>query len=157
MTLKLIPLLISLSGCAVFVPFVEPDEEVKKPSPVREVNCHHNSAHKSKFIRQVPQNKFVKRPSRLEQLKQKLNSADSTTRAHAAFWIGEMKNNAHPAIPLLISRLQDDDNAWVRRASAKALGKIGAKEALPALYQAKNDTNKYVAHSATNAITALEK
>lgn len=75
-------------------------------------------------------------------------------RAHSAFWLGQMGQNARPAVPELIGRLKDS-NPWVRRASAKALGKIGDRQARPALELALSDENRFVAGTARNALRAL--
>lgn len=60
-----------------------------------------------------------------------------------------------PAVPGLIRALFDQ-NAAVRRASAKALGKIGSKDAINALKVAVNDSDTGASRLAAEALARLE-
>ncbi|MCI0539843.1 MAG: HEAT repeat domain-containing protein, partial [Verrucomicrobiales bacterium] len=61
------------------------------------------------------------------------------------------------AVPNLIPLLKDTD-PLVRRLAAYALGQIGpkAKEAIPALKEALNDTERDVVTASINAIRAID-
>jgi hypothetical protein len=82
-----------------------------------------------------------------------LTTGESVNRAHAAFWLGELGPHASDAVPALVDGLRHE-NIWVRRASARALGKIGAPEAVKPLIGSLHDRNKWVRNS---AIIALRK
>ncbi len=68
----------------------------------------------------------------LEQLLEK--SRDPLIRETAALVLGVRGSKA--AVPLLIKRLKEDDNKWVRARSAEALGRIGSPKALAPLNSA---------------------
>ncbi len=124
---------ITLSGCFVVVPLIEPDEQAKLSGTYVFQN------------RPIPFSKTKQRKTtgaRLDDLIARLSHREAVVRTHAAFWIGELGPEASRAVPMLISRLHDESN-WVRRACAKALGKIGARSALPALRQAIGDKDRF--------------
>jgi len=131
----------SLSGCVAVVPFVEPDAQAQGAKP-----C--NSCRASLRYREA---KGAVKEDRYEKLLKQLKGSSEVNRAHAAYWLGEMRANALKASPHLVTALSDRSN-WVRRAAAKALGKIGDDKSLPALKAARNDRDKFVADSAKLAV-----
>lgn len=88
----------------------------------------------------------------------------------ALYWaiiaLGGFGPDASPAVPSLIARLASSgptgtyktSSADIRRVSARALGEIGpaAREALPALREALNDSHPWVRDEAEKAISAIE-
>lgn len=118
--LRLIPLvsLLVFSGCAALLPFVEPDQQ----GPGFSTDERRFSMQSAP--RKLPTRQNVRRPDRLTTLIHNLKHGNDVTRTHAAYWLGELGAQATPAIPTLNGALLNDDSRWVRRASAKALGKI---------------------------------
>ena len=133
--------LLGLSSCVAVVPFVEPDQQA-----TGKLEC--NSCRASLRYREA---KFAVKESRYERLLKQLQAPSDVNRAHAAYWLGEMRGNAVRASPQLVFALSDQ-SIWVRRAAAKALGKIGDEKSLPALKSARNDKDKFVADSAKLAV-----
>ncbi|MCC6954691.1 MAG: HEAT repeat domain-containing protein [Deltaproteobacteria bacterium] len=151
----LVALLCSLNGCAAIVPYVTPDAQGRGQAPVdRPVRAMSSGVVETAVIA-VPKKKD-KVTRRLEKLTKNLDYKDPVVRTHAAFWLGEMREAARPAIPALTSTLLKDDSRWVRRASAKALGKIGTSDAVRPLTLALKDRDKWVAHSAANALKTFK-
>ncbi|QPC84394.1 HEAT repeat domain-containing protein [Phototrophicus methaneseepsis] len=64
-------------------------------------------------------------------------------------------NIGHPSVPGLVKALFDDNKA-VRRASAKALGKIGSDRAIPPLEVACKDSDAAVRRFANEAIERIQ-
>lgn len=114
-----------------------------------------------------------------------VESADPGTRYLAAVALGKIGDEAESAVPALLKALRADDmflrmavtgaliaigrpavsgliralfdqNAAVRRASAKALGKIGSKDAINALKVAANDGDEATSRFAHEALTRLQ-
>jgi hypothetical protein len=90
---------------------------------------------------------------RRAELQATLGRGAPVERAHAAFWLGEMGPGAESAVPALIQNLRHE-NVWVRRAAAKALGKIGSPRAVTPLIAALKDQNRFVVNS---VVIALKK
>lgn len=133
--------LCSFSGCVALVPLVNPDPQAQGIS-----SC--SSCRASMRYREA---KFAVKESRYEKLLKQLQSPSDVDRAHAAFWLGELGADGIRATPKLVVALSDTSN-WVRRAAAKALGKIGDPKSLPALKAATGDPDKFVAQSAKSAV-----
>src|SRR5436305_2014104 len=79
-------------------------------------------------------------PSLVKTLKE---SEDPNMRYWAADALGKFGHAAEPAVPDLISAL-NDQSKMVRMGAAYALGEVGAAEALPALQTAGKDAEKDV-------------
>lgn len=142
---------VGLSGCVAFVPFIEPDEQALSNGAC--LSCRD-------VARREAERNYTPKPPRkkVDRFTKLLNQLDSdapVNRAHAAFWLGEMHQSAKPAVPALIARLSDE-NKWVRRASAKALGKIGDERADKPLHLSARDSDPFVAESAKNALKTLK-
>ena len=105
---------------------------------------------------------YVRRKSssaqgRLRRLIADLKNSDDVVRTHAATDLGMMGGNATEAVDPLVFALERDESKWVRRAAAKALGKIGTTRGAAALQKATRDKDHWVAHSAKNALARLSK
>lgn len=135
-----------LSGCFVLIPFVEPDEQATCQ------RCRIATA-TGPAVRTSRQQSS--KPDKFSRLLAQLNSSRDVDRAHAAFWLGEELNPA--AVEALVYRLQNDTSKWVRRASAKALAKIGDSRALEPLRRAMHDRDPFVAKSAQAAYASLSR
>jgi hypothetical protein len=79
------------------------------------------------------------------------------TRARAIEGYAVLANQASPSVPALIELLQSSAPPQVRASVATALGRIGftAREALPALEQAANDSDVTVRNNARFAIVNI--
>jgi predicted Holliday junction resolvase-like endonuclease len=85
-------------------------------------------------------------------------SKDGNERRLAASALGKLsvfKPQILEAVQPLIELLEDE-NPQVRQYSAKALGKIGGKDAIPYLKQLMNDKKEYVRSAAKLAISQIE-
>jgi HEAT repeat protein len=97
-----------------------------------------------------------KRESLINRLIKQLGNGEEVVRTHAASDLGMMGSAARRAVPELSMTLQHDSSKWVRRAAARALGRIGAREGIPALERAiRSDSNKYVSHSAERSLRRI--
>ncbi len=114
-----------------------------------------------------------------------VETADPGTRYLAAMALSKIGDEAENAVPVLLQALRADDmflrmattgaliaigvpavsgliralfdqNAAVRRASAKALGKIGSKDAINALKVAVNDSDPGASRLAAEALARLQ-
>jgi hypothetical protein len=84
-----------------------------------------------------------------------LRSDDPAERTRAATELGTKGPGARKAIGQLSQVLWFDQNKWARRASAKALGRIGGKRAENALLRGIHDNDKWVRHSTAKALQLL--
>lgn len=134
-----------LNGCVVLLPLIEqPKKQDAKPQ--QEVT----------LTRKLPRPPQVPREQRqLALFVRQLRDPQDVVRVNAATSLGLMGTKAKPAVPTLIAALQDKHKR-VRRASAQALGKIGAREAIAPLKLRLRDSDKWVAHSASVALKKLE-
>ncbi|MFN3926602.1 MAG: HEAT repeat domain-containing protein [Pseudanabaenaceae cyanobacterium] len=91
----------------------------------------------------------------------RLRSPDLSERYYAAWWLGKMR--IHSALPHLLVALQDEDDRTelggypLRRNAARALGKLGDPEALPALQSALACADIYVREAVAQAIAEIAK
>lgn len=107
-----------------------------------------------------PEPQFAE-PLTLEQAIDHLRGDDASLRFYAAWWFGKFKV-AHPeATTLLIAALEDEADRTpeggypLRRNAARALGKIGAVESVPALIAALDCTDYYVREGAAQSLEML--
>lgn len=107
-----------------------------------------------------PEPQFAE-PLTLEQAIGHLKGDDASLRFYAAWWFGKFKV-AHPeAIELLIAALDDETDRTpeggypLRRNAARALGKLGALESVPALIAALDCEDYYVREGAAQSLEML--
>jgi phycocyanobilin lyase subunit alpha len=90
-----------------------------------------------------------------------LQSQDLGLRKYAAWWLGKFRVDAPAAIPILIAALQDEDDRTpeggypLRRAAARALGKLSDLQAVPALIEALQCSDFYVREAAAQSLEML--
>ena len=97
----------------------------------------------------------------IEQAIANLHSQDYSLRYYAAWWIGRFRVKEPAAIAALIGALQEEseqtkigDYSLLRNA-ARALGKLGDKQALPALIRCLECADYYVREAAAQALEML--
>ncbi len=139
-----------LSGCFVLVPLAEPDAQALAGGKC--LSCRRQAAEQDARSYYPRTNRLgAPREGRVAKLLRQLESPRAVNRAHAAYWLGELGTDATAAVPGLITHLSDNDK-WVRRAAAKALGKIGDSRAKEPLKVAGRDRDHFVAESARKAL-----
>lgn len=84
-----------------------------------------------------------------------LQSDNAARRTCAATDMAQLKKRQNEVILHLSHALRFDASKWVRRAAAKSLGKIGTRDVIGPLTAALSDRDKWVAHSAANALQRL--
>lgn len=101
-------------------------------------------------------------PLTLEQALTNIRQTEDTgLRYYAAWWLGRMRVKTNAAVSALIEALQDEadrspDGGYpLRRNAAKALGKLGNRDAVPALIACLNCADYYVRESAAQALEEL--
>lgn len=97
----------------------------------------------------------------IEQAIANLHSQDYSLRYYAAWWVGRFRVKEPAAIAALIDALQEEseqtkigDYSLLRNA-ARALGKLGDKQALPALIRCLECADYYVREAAAQALEML--
>ncbi len=95
--------------------------------------------------------------TRVDSLISQLGHSNDVVRTHAATDLGMLGSKAQRAVVPLSNALERDSSKWVRRAAVKALAKIGTPDVLGPLTLALHDSNKYVAHSAKQALRRLRR
>ncbi|MEG4577827.1 HEAT repeat domain-containing protein [Microcoleus sp. N3A4] len=97
----------------------------------------------------------------IEQAIANLHSQDYSLRYYAAWWVGRFRVKEPAAIAALIDALEEEseqtkigDYSLLRNA-ARALGKLGDKQALPALIRCLECTDYYVREAAAQALEML--
>jgi phycocyanobilin lyase subunit alpha len=97
-----------------------------------------------------------------EQAISNLQGDDLGLRVYAAWWLGRFRVQAPAAVPLLIQSLADEADRTeeggypLRRNAARALGKIGNTQAIPALISALECSDFYVREAAAEALQQLD-
>ena len=88
--------------------------------------------------------------------KEQMKSADSSKRLHAVHAFQERTKDKQ-AVPLLIGAL-DDEDTFIRRDAARALGKFGqnAREAVPALVVHLKDSEPSVRKASAQALKEID-
>ena len=146
----------TLSGCFVFLPLIEQDKQAEAAPALRMhyfVDAHSTPAPQKLAVATKP----PVTEDRLTLLINQLKTGTTVSRTHAATDIGYLQVDKTPAVEPLAFALKHDDCKWVRRAAAKALGKIGTSAVIPLLAEAKGDSDKWVAHSAGNALERVQR
>jgi len=102
------------------------------------------------------------KPLTLEQALTNIRQTEDTgLRYYAAWWLGRMRVRTDEAVSALVEALQDEadrspDGGYpLRRNAAKALGKLGNTEAVPALIDCLRCSDYYVRESAAQALEEL--
>lgn len=93
----------------------------------------------------------LKAEEAIEALARLVTTDTSEAGAHAADALAKIGKEAAP----VLSRILQDERAWVRVWAAKALGSIESKEAIPALFAALEDESYLVRHHAEEALARL--
>ncbi len=107
-----------------------------------------------------PEPQFAE-PLTLEQAIDHLQGDDTSLRFYAAWWFGKFRVVNPIATAALIAALDDEADRTpeggypLRRNAARALGKIGAVEAVPALIAALDCTDYYVREGAAQSLEML--
>jgi HEAT repeat protein len=148
-------LLLLLNSCALLL-ITEPDKEsFHKADASRCIDCR--SSAKSSRSRlaasQDPnQNPNQNLSNKLSLYRKQLLSSSDAVRTNAATQIGMMGKVAYPAVHDLERAVLQDNSKWVRRASVKALYKIGSRSSLAVLRKATSDSDYYVKTSASKFV-----
>jgi len=100
-------------------------------------------------------------PLTVEQAIAHLQGDDLGLRVYAAWWLGRFRVKSEPAIQGLIAVLHDEDDRTaaggypLRRNAARALGKLGDRQAVPPLIEALGCTDFYTREAAAQALERL--
>ena len=143
------------TGCIVLVPFVEADPQSQ--AVARAANP--SSYQTRRGVYKSPKYALAATPDqKVQRLMRQMKSPEVIDRIYAAYDLGELGPKAAPAVPVLVDGLQDSTK-YVRRASVKALAKIGAPAcgSLPAMRRSIGDKDRFVGASAENAVRKLQR
>jgi len=142
------------TGCVVLVPLVkyEPSKEHRADALLVQ-RYRPDKLHS--FAPSIGEVKSMQLRRKITRLIKQLRNKDDVARTHAATDLGNMRAKARIAISALATVIKEDNSKWVRRAAARALGKIGSRQALPPLQTALRDRDKWVAHSAQKSLRRL--
>jgi phycocyanobilin lyase subunit alpha len=100
-------------------------------------------------------------PLTIAQAIENLNSEDLGLRTYAAWWLGKFRVNDPVAVVGLIAVLKDEADRTpeggypLRRSAARALGKLGDLQAVPALIECLNCPDFYVREAAAQSLEML--
>lgn len=159
---------LSFSGCVLLLPFVDTNREPPLDSPFGEVRARGSygnsimppSNYQTDYAlkERKPARISSRRPDRVTSLLAQLEDPNAAKRTSAATDLARLQPaETDRAVPLLVSRLQNDESKWVRRACARTLGVLGGESAEQALQKARRDRDPYVAHTAKNSLRALQQ
>jgi len=96
-----------------------------------------------------------------EQAIANLNSPDIGLRYYAAWWLGKFRVNSKAAVNGLIAALDDEADRTelggypLRRNAARALGKLGDRQAVPSLIKCLESSDFYVREAAAQSLEML--
>lgn len=146
---------LSLNSCALTL-ITEPDDFAR-----REMEKSYGS---NNYCAKSGANACYEKPSHLRvrsnlkdsSLYYQLDSPNDAQRTRAVTELLHLNDNNPDVISKLESLVVTDDSKWVRRASVKALAKLSGRDSLSTLKYAKKDKDKWVRHSATEAIKNLK-
>lgn len=97
----------------------------------------------------------------IEQAIANLQGKDLGLRMYAAWWLGRFRVQEPAAVPLLIQALEDEADRTeeggypLRRNAARALGKLGDRQAVQPLIQSLNCSDFYVREAAAQSLEML--
>lgn len=103
----------------------------------------------------------VAQPLTVEQAIANLRSEDLSLRYYAAWWLGRFRVSEPAAIEALIAALEDEDYRTelgdypLRRNAARALGKLGNRQAVPGLLRCLDCSDFYVREAAAQSLEML--
>ncbi len=90
-----------------------------------------------------------------QQLLEQLHEGSAATRTNAVTDLGVLGAHTPEILRAITVALTRDESKWVRRAAARALGRLRIASAADALRIALRDTDKWVAYSAGEALRQL--
>lgn len=97
----------------------------------------------------------------VEQVIANLNHEDLSLRYYAAWWLGRFRVSEPAAVKALIAALEDEDYRTqlgdypLRRNAARALGKLGDRQAVPGLIRCLDCSDHYVREAAAQSLGML--
>lgn len=164
--LCLVMVLPCYSGCVAFLPWIDTTTEAEKSAKsgyrtsVECETCPARGSYSQTAL--TPSAGTPARGSATGQPKDRLvrkyvaqlNHNKDTVRTGAATSLGVLGRRAHEAVPALVKALRDPSKN-VRRAAARALGKIRSPEAVDPLISALSDQDRYVARTAALALRSI--
>lgn len=158
-----------LSGCILLLPVIERNQAAeaargqtaKKPGtfdtgiPLEQQALGSIDREAQAFVAlhsTRPATRPLRAEQRLARLLTQLRQGSEVARTHAATDIGMMGLGAKTAVDELSYAVRYDNSKWVRRSAVKSLAKISGPEVVAPLEHALQDRDRYVAHSAKNAL-----
>jgi phycocyanobilin lyase alpha subunit len=96
-----------------------------------------------------------------EQAVASLRGADLGKRYYAAWWLGKFRVSTPEAVEALLAALEDESDRTedggypLRRNAARALGKLGNRQAVPALIRCLESSDYYVREAAAQSLEML--
>lgn len=142
-----------LSGCVLFLPWVDTETEAAKAA-----ERGYGSTTRDVVVRTPGQYGYTggaRRSAAKDRLVQRfvvqLTNKEPAVRTTAATSLGMLGRRAVPAVPALVKALSDPSKN-VRRAAARSLGKIKSPDAVDPLIASLRDRDKYVARTAALAL-----
>jgi len=161
-----------LGGCVAVVPLIEPDEGAKNPPVPYSVSvvcptCGKGGSKaysdspwtaKKRVLAQCPvTSNCAQTKHKVAMLRTQLKHSDCAVRTRAASGLGDFGPQAVGAISELVKVVKADQCKWARRSSVKALAKISSEpRVIEALSHATRDKDRWVAHSATEALKKID-
>lgn len=154
----------TLSGCVAFVPYLQPDAQARGDGPKKVcpisgftpgIPGPDGDAPVSHSQPPAQDQRRSRTEASVQRLISQLADKEPAVRTGAATDLGSFGAAAESAVEPLAKAVRQDPSEWVRRAAVKSLAKIGTPGVVEPLRLALNDRNKWVAHSATNALRKL--
>ena len=147
---------LALNGCFLAVPYIETDRQARECKVCNQTASVTSLTDRSETEpRLIARKGPLRRGAGFSELTDKLVNGNEIERTHAAFELGEDGQKASGALPLLSNAIRYDRSSWVRRAAVKAVEKIDPAAAQKILPTALGDSDRWVVHSARNALRRL--